>query len=203
MPKSTRIFDDIDHPKGWGVTYWAKRIGPLVDHIIQFSCCVAFGAIQKNHMLFFEYFKIGCMYLDKKIFIWKVWSVAMLVTIFRTVTSIATFSITTKLPKKSQKKKPSWAEATLNLGVLISKLKPCIYHIVYIDTQFVTCIKLDHYTTPACRTELVSSCVVVEGVRKHRVVSCVEIDDHCLWGDEQVAIVTTDGAVVAADWMLK
>jgi hypothetical protein len=25
---------------------------------------MAFGAIQKNHMLFFEYFKIGCMYLD-------------------------------------------------------------------------------------------------------------------------------------------
>ena len=28
--------------------YWAERIGPLVDHIIQFSCCVAFGAIQKT-----------------------------------------------------------------------------------------------------------------------------------------------------------
>jgi len=64
IPKTTRIFDDIDHPKSWGVTYWAEKIGPLVDHISQVSCCVAFGAIQKNHMLFFEYFKIGCMYLD-------------------------------------------------------------------------------------------------------------------------------------------
>ena len=64
IPKTTGIFDDIDHPKGQEVTYQAERIGPLVDHISQFSCCVAFGAIQKNHMLFFEYFKIGCMYLD-------------------------------------------------------------------------------------------------------------------------------------------
>ena len=64
IPKTTGIFDDVDHPKSRGVTYWAERIGPLVDHINQFSCCVAFGAIQKNHMLFFEYFKIGCMYLD-------------------------------------------------------------------------------------------------------------------------------------------
>jgi len=41
-------------------------IGPLVDHISQVSCCAVFGTIQKNHMLFFEYFKIGCscMYLD-------------------------------------------------------------------------------------------------------------------------------------------
>jgi hypothetical protein len=64
IPKTTRIFDDVDHPKGWGVTYWAERIRPLVDHINQFSRCVAFGAIQKNYMLFFQYFKIGCMYLD-------------------------------------------------------------------------------------------------------------------------------------------
>jgi len=64
IPKTTGIFDDVDHPKNRGVTYWAERIGPLVDHISQVSCCVVFGAIQKNHMLFFEYFKIGCMYLD-------------------------------------------------------------------------------------------------------------------------------------------
>jgi hypothetical protein len=65
ISKTTEIFDDIDHSKrGGGGTYWAKRIGPLVDHISQISCCAAFEAIQKNHMLFFEYFKIGCMYLD-------------------------------------------------------------------------------------------------------------------------------------------
>ena len=29
---------------------------------------MAFEAIQKNHMLFFEYFKIGCMYLDNFFF---------------------------------------------------------------------------------------------------------------------------------------
>ena len=65
ISKTTGIFYDIDQPQSQGVTYWAERIGPLVDHISQFSCCVAFGAIQKNHMLFCEYFKIGCMYLDK------------------------------------------------------------------------------------------------------------------------------------------
>ena len=64
IPKTTGIFDDVDHPKSRWVTYWAERIGPLVDHINQFSRCAAFRAIQKNHMLFFEYFKIGCMYLD-------------------------------------------------------------------------------------------------------------------------------------------
>src|SRR5882762_3017813 len=64
IPKTTGIFDDVDHPKSRGFTYWAERIGPLVDHISQVSCCTAFGAIQKNHMLFCEYFKIGCMYLD-------------------------------------------------------------------------------------------------------------------------------------------
>ena len=64
IPKAAEIFDDVDHPKSRGVTYWAKRIGPLVDHIIQVSCCTALGVIQKKHMLFFEYFKIGCMYLD-------------------------------------------------------------------------------------------------------------------------------------------
>src|SRR5882762_4818205 len=62
--KTTGIFDDIDHPKSQEVTYWAKRIGPLVDHISQISCCAIFRTIQKNHMLFFEYFKIGFMYLD-------------------------------------------------------------------------------------------------------------------------------------------
>ena len=62
--KTTEIIDDVDHPKSQGVTYWAESIGPLVDHISQFSCYVAFGVILKNHMLFFEYFKIGCMYLD-------------------------------------------------------------------------------------------------------------------------------------------
>ena len=67
IPKTTGIFDDVDHPKSRRVTYWAERIGLLVDHIIQVSHSAAFGAIQKNHMLFFEYFKIGCMYLDKKI----------------------------------------------------------------------------------------------------------------------------------------
>ena len=66
IPKTTEIFDDVDHPKSRGVTYWAERIGPLVDHISQVSRCAVFGTIQKNHMLFLEYFKIGCMYLDKK-----------------------------------------------------------------------------------------------------------------------------------------
>jgi hypothetical protein len=69
IPKTTGIFDDVDHPKSQWVTYWAKRIGSLVDHIIQVSHSAAFGAIQKNHMLFFEYFKIGYMYLDNFIII--------------------------------------------------------------------------------------------------------------------------------------
>jgi hypothetical protein len=69
IPKTTRIFDDVDHPKIQWVTYWAERIGPLVDHIIQVSHSATFGAIQKNHMLFFEYFKIGCMYLNNFIYI--------------------------------------------------------------------------------------------------------------------------------------
>jgi hypothetical protein len=30
---------------------------------------MAFGAIQKNHMLFFEYFKIGCMYLNNFLYL--------------------------------------------------------------------------------------------------------------------------------------
>jgi hypothetical protein len=68
LPKTTEIFDDVDHPKIRGVIYWAKRIGPLVDHISQVSCCAAFEAIQQNHMLFSEYFKIGCMYLDNFLF---------------------------------------------------------------------------------------------------------------------------------------
>ena len=37
---------NVDYPQSCGVTYWDERIGPLVDHIS------------------FEYFKIGCMYLD-------------------------------------------------------------------------------------------------------------------------------------------
>jgi hypothetical protein len=48
IPKTTGIFDDIDHPKSQEFTYWAERIEPLVDHISQVSCCVAFGAIQKK-----------------------------------------------------------------------------------------------------------------------------------------------------------
>jgi hypothetical protein len=64
IPKTTGIFDDVDHLKSRWVTYWAERIGLLVDHIIRVSRSAAFGAIQKNHMLFFEYFKIGCMDLD-------------------------------------------------------------------------------------------------------------------------------------------
>jgi hypothetical protein len=62
--RTTRIFDDVNDSKSQGVTYWAERIGPLVDHISQVNCYAAFGAIQKSHMLFFEYFKIGYMYLD-------------------------------------------------------------------------------------------------------------------------------------------
>ena len=65
IPKTTVIFYDINHPKIRGVTYWAKRIEPVIDHIIQVSHRAVFGAIPKNHMLFFEYFKIDCMYLDK------------------------------------------------------------------------------------------------------------------------------------------
>jgi hypothetical protein len=76
IPKTTGIFDDVDYPKSRGVTYWAKRIGPLVDQINQFSRCVAFGAIQKNYMLFFQYFKIGCMYLDK-IFLYERYKVGL------------------------------------------------------------------------------------------------------------------------------
>jgi hypothetical protein len=64
---------------------------------------MAFGAIQKNHMLFFEYFKIGCMYLDNFLYIWKVWCEAMLFTISCTVTSIPTFTVTKKLEKSRKK----------------------------------------------------------------------------------------------------
>jgi hypothetical protein len=64
ISKTTGIFDNVDHPKRRGVTFWAERIGPPVDHINEFSRCVAFGAIEKNYMLFFQYFKISCMYLD-------------------------------------------------------------------------------------------------------------------------------------------
>jgi hypothetical protein len=45
IPKTAGIFYDVDHPRSRGVTYWAEMIGPLVDHINQVSCCVAFGAI--------------------------------------------------------------------------------------------------------------------------------------------------------------
>ena len=120
IPKTTGIFDDVDHPKSRWVTYWAERIGPLVDHIKQFSRCMAFGAIQKNHMLFFEYFKIGCMYLDNFFFIWKVWSGAMLVTISRTVTSITAFSVTKKPQKSRKKAKLSWGNTSL-ITLLINK----------------------------------------------------------------------------------
>jgi len=46
--KTTGIFDDVDHSKSRGVTYWSERIGPLVDHIIQVSRCAAFEASQKK-----------------------------------------------------------------------------------------------------------------------------------------------------------
>ena len=74
--KTTGIFDDVYHPKSRWVTYWAEKIGPLVNHINRFSCCIAFEAIQKNHMLFFEYFKIGCMYLDN-FFLAKMYEVGL------------------------------------------------------------------------------------------------------------------------------
>jgi len=66
ISKTTEIFDQIYHLKNRGVTYWAERIGPLVDHIIDFG---HFGTIQENHLWFFEYLKIGCMYLDNFLFI--------------------------------------------------------------------------------------------------------------------------------------
>jgi hypothetical protein len=110
IPKTTGIFDDVDHPKSRWVTHWAERIEPLVDHIIQVSRSAAFRAISKNYMLFFEYFKIGCMYLDNFFIIWKVWSGAMLFTISCTVTSITAFSVTKKLKK-------SWAELKQHYSV--------------------------------------------------------------------------------------
>jgi hypothetical protein len=64
--KTTEILDKIYHLKNQGVTYWAERTGLLIDHIIDFNC---FGTNQKDHLLFFEYLKIGCMYLDKFLFI--------------------------------------------------------------------------------------------------------------------------------------
>jgi hypothetical protein len=52
IPKMTGIFDYVDHSKSWGIIYWAERIGPLVDHIIQVSCCMAFRAgQQKPHVI--------------------------------------------------------------------------------------------------------------------------------------------------------
>jgi len=39
--------NDVITPKLM-VTYWAERIGPLVDHIIQVSRSAAFGAIPKT-----------------------------------------------------------------------------------------------------------------------------------------------------------
>jgi len=104
IPKTTEIFDDVDYSKSQGVTYWDERIELLVDHISQVSCCAVFGTIQKNHMLFFEYFKIGCMYLDLKKLIWKVWSGARLVTISCIVISITAFSVTKK-PMKNWRRK--------------------------------------------------------------------------------------------------
>ena len=93
IPKTTGIFYDVDHPKSQGVTYWAERIGPLVDHISQVSCCVVFGAIQKNHMLFFEYFKIGCMYLDT-FFNLKGMKWGYVIYHFSFIISITAFSVT-------------------------------------------------------------------------------------------------------------
>src|SRR6267154_1396109 len=46
--QTTGIFDDVDHSKSRGVTYWAERIGPLVGHIIQVGRCMAFEASQKK-----------------------------------------------------------------------------------------------------------------------------------------------------------
>src|SRR6267154_5893107 len=43
IPKTTRIFDDIDHSKRQEVIYWAERIAPLVDHIIQVSLLEPFN----------------------------------------------------------------------------------------------------------------------------------------------------------------
>ena len=48
IPKTTGIFDDVDHPKNRGVTYWAERIGPLVDHISQVSCCAVLEPFKKT-----------------------------------------------------------------------------------------------------------------------------------------------------------
>jgi hypothetical protein len=52
---------------------------------------------------FFEYLKIGCMYLDNFLFIWKVWSGAMFVTISYFGIMITAFSIIIK-PMKNRKK---------------------------------------------------------------------------------------------------
>ena len=46
--KTTGIFDDVDHLKILEVTYWAERIGPLVGHISQFSCCMALEPFKKT-----------------------------------------------------------------------------------------------------------------------------------------------------------
>ena len=59
IPKTSETFDDIDHPESRWVTYRGERIGPPVDHISQFSCCVAIRATPKSHMLFFEYWPHG------------------------------------------------------------------------------------------------------------------------------------------------
>ena len=106
IPKTTGIFDDIDHPKSQRVTYWTKRIGRLVDHISQVSCCMAFGAIQKNHLLFFEYFKTGCMYLDIFFYLKGMrWGYVS----YHFSHCYINYHI---LCNKKAEKKPSWAEAT-------------------------------------------------------------------------------------------
>jgi len=109
IPKTTGIFDDVDHPKNQGVTYWAERIGPLVDHISQVSCCAAFGAIQKNHMLFFEYISrlaacIWIIFLNLKGMKWGYFSDHFLHRYIN-------YRILCN--EKARKKKPSRAMATL------------------------------------------------------------------------------------------
>jgi hypothetical protein len=46
--ETTEIFDKIYHLKNRGVTYWAERTGPLIDHIIDFEC---FGTHKKKTLL--------------------------------------------------------------------------------------------------------------------------------------------------------
>ena len=66
IPKTSETFDDIDHPESRWVTYRGERIGPPVDHISQFSCCVAIRATPKATCYSLN---IGRMYLDNLFFI--------------------------------------------------------------------------------------------------------------------------------------